>query len=112
MITATFKNGNTATYKGHRDVKAAWRFTTPEGLADTGFSLDTKTAEKTARGNAAQHCHVSFMDPRGPKTLGQIQWQEKQARAAGFKSHRARVTDAKARRADYLNKCNFEIIPL
>lgn len=53
MTIAKFSNGFTDTYKGHRDVKAAWMVTnksTGEVLA-SGHSLDKARAEKTARGN-------------------------------------------------------------
>ena len=52
MTQATFSNGFTDTYKGHRAVKAAWMITnkaTGEVVA-SGHSLDRAKAAKTAQG--------------------------------------------------------------
>lgn len=52
-ITATFSNGHTDTYKGKRDVKAAWAIidrATGE-THQSGHSLDRAKADKTANGN-------------------------------------------------------------
>ena len=59
-ITATFSNGFTDTYKGKRDVKAAWMITSKADgkVLMSGHSLDRIKASKTAEGNvryAANH---------------------------------------------------------
>ena len=53
-LTAKFSNGFTDTYKGRRDVKAAWMITRKSDgkVLGSGHSLDVFKAEKTARGNA------------------------------------------------------------
>lgn len=52
MITATFSNGFADTYKGSRDVKAAWAIFTLDGKAiASGHSLDAAKAAKTAEGH-------------------------------------------------------------
>jgi len=52
-IVATFSNGETDTYKGHRDVKAAWAIINPTTgtILNSGHSLDRARAEKTAANN-------------------------------------------------------------
>lgn len=52
-ITATFSNGHTDTYKGNRDVRAAWAIIRKaDGVVlKSGHSLDTAKALKTAEGN-------------------------------------------------------------
>lgn len=49
-ITATFSNGETDVYKGHRPVKAAWRIVDHETgkTIVSGHSLDRDRAERTA----------------------------------------------------------------
>lgn len=59
MIRATFSNGYTRTYKGKRDVRAAWAIIdreTGETLL-SGFSLDADKARKTADGNVRYTGH-------------------------------------------------------
>lgn len=52
-ITATFSNGQTDTYKGSRDVKAAWAIVRKSDgvVLKSGHSLDAAKAAKTAEGN-------------------------------------------------------------
>ncbi len=52
-VTAKFSNGHADTYKGHRDVKAAWMITRVEDgkVLASGHSLDRIKADKTASGN-------------------------------------------------------------
>lgn len=51
--TATFSNGHTDTYKGKRDVRAAWMITRNDTgeVVMSGHSVDRKRAEGTARNN-------------------------------------------------------------
>lgn len=53
MTTATFSNGFTDTYKGQRDVKAAWAIIVKAtgAVIKSGHSLDVAKAAKTAEGN-------------------------------------------------------------
>lgn len=52
-ITATFSNGLTDTYKGNRDVRAAWAIIRKSDgvVLKSGHSLDAGKALKTAEGN-------------------------------------------------------------
>jgi hypothetical protein len=58
-MTATFSNGFTDTYKGDRDVKAAWAIFNKEtgSVIKSGHSLDITKAAKTCEGNLQ---HVWF----------------------------------------------------
>ena len=55
-ITAKFSNGFEATYKGHRNVKAAWAVIRKSDgkVIASGHSLDRVKAGKTARGNMSE----------------------------------------------------------
>lgn len=63
-ITAVFSNGHRDTYKGHRDVKAAWMICDRKTgrVLNSGHSLDRTRAQKTAEGNVA---HAVRIDGRG-----------------------------------------------
>lgn len=52
MTTATFSNGQTDTYKGSRDVRAAWAIIRKAdgAILKSGHSLDRAKAIKTAEG--------------------------------------------------------------
>lgn len=56
-ITATFSNGYTDTYKGTREVKAAWAIIRKSdgAVLSSGHSLDRTKALKTAEGNLRYH---------------------------------------------------------
>ena len=58
-ITATFSNGKTDTYKGNRNVKAAWAIIRKAdgAIIKSGHSLDVMKAAKTAEGNLQ---HIFF----------------------------------------------------
>lgn len=64
MITATFSNGFTDTYKGQRNVKAAWAVFNKEtgAVIHSGHSLDAAKAAKTA---ASRLQEVWFKDTFG-----------------------------------------------
>lgn len=51
MKTATFSNGETANYKGKREVNAAYRLSTVDDgkTFDITFSRDSATAEKSVK---------------------------------------------------------------
>lgn len=58
-ITATFSNGQTDTYKGSREVKAAWAIIRKAdgAIIKSGHSLDAVKAANTAEGNLQ---HIFF----------------------------------------------------
>ena len=62
-ITATFSNGFTDTYKGYRNVRAAWMITDRETgeVICSGHSLDADRAHKTAEGYARK-CAIRSPD--------------------------------------------------
>lgn len=107
MITATFSNGHTDTYKGTREVKAAWaliRKDTGETLA-SGHSLDMAKARKTAEGKIgySEICKVLGRDPKGDshrptRNAMQSAHHDRWARTQGFKNwaeaHKAYQADA------------------
>jgi hypothetical protein len=68
MITATFTNGHTDTYKGLRDVKAAWALINKKSgvVVASGHSLTAKAAEST--GKSAKH--LPHFDMKWSKTWG------------------------------------------
>ncbi len=51
--TATFSTGYTDTYKGNRDVKAAWAIVFNGEVLASGHSLDAAKARKTAESNVS-----------------------------------------------------------
>jgi len=123
MTKATFSNGFTDTYKGHRDVKAAWAIilkSTGETL-NSGHSLDAQKADKTARNNlryTKTDCGIvtPFLSIPG-KTVSHIEYVLKEARAQGYTgkahglrafvmAHNAKVTDA------ILREVRIEVINL
>jgi len=61
-ITATFSNGYADTYKGNRDVKAAWAVIRKSDgkVIASGHSLDRIKAEKTARGNMSDKADYDY----------------------------------------------------
>jgi hypothetical protein len=126
MITATFSNGFTDTYKGTRPVKAAWMVTdkaTGEVLS-SGHSLDIVKARKTAEGTAAlcarrqdgeaYRVHIS----NGTPTVAYLRYLVTDARDAGIEgvtihnvkklvlAHNAAINAA--RRA----RCTIEVVAL
>ena len=125
MITATFSNGFTDTYKGTRPVKAAWMVTntaTGKVLA-SGHSLDIIKARKTAEGTATEKgfdgTHTIDTPSRHfGNTIGSLNMMFAAARKAGIEgvtihnvkklvlAHNAAINAA--RRA----RCTIEVIAL
>ena len=111
-ITATFSNGYQDTYKGTRDVKAAWMVTLPDGRTMSGHSLDRARAEKTARNNAsacagnAQTLHAGAVPPH------YLAWREKIVKKAGFRNVSEYNADIRAKRAAFVESCTIEIVDL
>ena len=126
-ITATFSNGFTDTYKGRRDVRAAWMIThrqTGEVLM-SGHSLDADRAQKTAEGNVSGYCLVDpgmwqIEVPRKLYLGVSYNHVFKRAESEGFEGRRgnwdalrrfAKAHNA-ARKAKILSMVNIEVIEL
>ncbi len=65
-ITATFSNGYTDTYKGSRDVRAAWAIIhkADGAVLKSGHSLDRAKALKTAEGKLHElHSAIGYGHP-------------------------------------------------
>jgi hypothetical protein len=64
-ITATFSNGTTDTYKGHRPVKAAWAIIRKSDgkTIVSGHSLDRAKAAKTAAGHVSEIYGYGYVLP-------------------------------------------------
>lgn len=106
--TATFSNGHTHTYKGDRDVNAAWMLVEKETgeVRKSGFSLTAELAHKSAR-NSIPKC--AFM-PRG--------WQrdkagaERIARNEGFKGYKHMLRYVERANADRAADFTIEVVVL
>lgn len=87
MITATFSNGYSDTYKGSRPVKAAWAIVRKADgkVLASGHSLDRAKAEKTAHGNAASLFAglTPVWVPRG-NTIAHLRLEQSAARQLGW----------------------------
>lgn len=129
-LTATFSNGHQDTYKGQRDVKAAWMITEAATgkVLNSGHSKDRESARKTAEGNVT-HAAVHLTDlpgfhlPRSTRDLntGWARQILKQLREAGglAPEHISLDTVFQAAKeanqrlaADKRSKVNIEIIDL
>ena len=81
--TATFSNGYTDTYKGHRPVKAAWAIFRNGSCILSGHSMDRKKAEKTAHNNL-RHRTADLKDTRysfaGGRARPLTYWEAREAR--------------------------------
>lgn len=109
MITATFSNGYTDTYKGSRDVKAAWMVTekaTGKVIA-SGHSLNKEVAEKTAKSSTVLHTL-----PAGWRKWRKDVRAEGYAKLHGYKS----VVDMEASmakaNAEFASSVKIEVIAL
>ena len=117
MTEATFSNGFTDTYKGYRDVKAAWMITnkaTGEVIA-SGHSLDRVKAAKTSQGAMSEKAY-GFGPIMPTRPYPGI---EKNLRRCGYNGPRSAASMARWAReqnADRLAKIgaahNIEIIDL
>lgn len=108
-ITATFSTGFTDTYKGKRDVKAAWAIINREtgAVINSGHSLDAAKAAKTAEGNLR---YVGFVD------LGISEHPLRYVKGTGAYLSRKQNAEAKAHNAARLDfirsKVRIEIVAL
>lgn len=96
-ITTTFSNGFTDTYKGDRDVKAAWAIIeklTGKAIA-SGHSIDAVRAEKTAQQNLRDFTFESAPELCKPVTKFQskkVQMARKKHNEQVMATRRAAVT--------------------
>lgn len=122
-ITAKFSNGHQDTYKGNRDVRAAWAIIdrkTGETL-NSGHSLDRARAEKTAAGNVRYISSEmrAFSVPQRLYMGADYSHLFRIARAHGYEGP-ARMAAYKAwakaqnekRRADQESRVRIEIVDL
>ena len=117
MITATFSNGHTDTYKGKRDVKAAWMVITADGKIHSGHSLDRAAAEGTARTYLGHGCQITALRMSGTRgrditTPAFAAYAHKIAVSRGFADRKAHNVYADAERAAYMAQGKIEIIDL
>jgi hypothetical protein len=114
--TATFSNGHTDTYKGDRNVTAAWMVVLPNGKIMSGHSNNLPTAAKTARTNAAQRFYAERTYHQHLKPLAR--WAHMQGyvrgklKEYGFKTvreHDAALTDD---RNAFVATCKIEVVAL
>jgi hypothetical protein len=108
-ITATFSNGYTDTYKGNRDVKAAWMVTLPSGEIISGHSMDRTKAEKTARGNAANRDGQELLKT-STGSIAYERYSQRVIKDEGFRSVYDYNKATKAKKAEFLAKCKIEVI--
>ena len=108
-----FSNGHQDLYKGKRPVTAGWMVVLPSGAIVSGHSIDTRTAEKTARAAAADcsKLHIAY-GARGAVPLGYLQARERHAKDEGYKDHRDLVQSVKRGRAAFVERCHIEIVSL
>jgi hypothetical protein len=110
MITATFSNGFTDTYKGHRDVKAAWMITeksTGQVIA-SGHSLDFEKASKTAASNIPT---VADM-PAGARSMMNSIHMHQYAKKRGYSSPQEMAADYKVQNAKHAVNFKIEVVAL
>ena len=69
MKTATFSTGATDTYKGKRDVKAAWGIIINGEVVCSGHSLDRARAQKTAESNTEAVLIASLTEDQKAKMV-------------------------------------------
>lgn len=115
MLTATFSNGFTDTYKGDRDVRAAWMVILPNGKVMSGHSRDVATARKTAENNIPFHggdrFHYQSLKAMAKWAHMQVQVR-KILKETGFKSVREHDAARSAARAAFVAQCKIEVVAL
>lgn len=113
-IVATFSNGFTDTYNGHRAVKAAWMLTRKDNgkVIASGHSMDAEKARKTAMGHARENArsfgevNLHVVSRITPATA------TKHARQAGFPTAKAHRDAWNAEIDRALLNCHLEVIAL
>tara|TARA_R110000823_G_C15584805_1_gene463501 strand:- start:184 stop:525 length:342 start_codon:yes stop_codon:yes gene_type:complete len=111
-ITATFSNGHTDTYKGKRDVKAAWMLVAPDGSVYSGHSLNAAASDKTASSKVSEINRVG--ETRYPQRSSAVTFHyfAKDAKKAGFDKVEDWFEANKKAAADFRAACIIEVINL
>lgn len=107
MITATFSNGYTDTYKGSRDVKAAWMVTekaTGKVIA-SGHSLSKEIANKTAKSHIPA---IKYMSPNWRKDFR----VDMLAVRLGYNDAKHMYSDYMAQNAKHAEKFDIEVVSI
>ena len=109
-VTATFSNGHTDTYKGHRDVKAAWAVIerATGKVIDSGHSLTVRAAEKTARTSVPR----ATMLPTGWRDHKNTIAGHRLAKREGYRSPREMEQDYKRQNAEKAKLYAVEVVAL
>jgi len=109
-ITATFSNGHTDTYKGSRDVKAAWMLIEIETgkVIKSGHSMTAASAEKTAK----SWIPVAASLPTGWKDFRKSLTGANYAIGEGYKSIREMEKDYKKMNAEKAKQYKVEVVAL
>lgn len=109
MITATFSNGYTDTYKGTRAVKAAWMVVEKltGRVVATGHSIDFGAAEKTAKSAIVQHTL-----PTGWRNWRKDVRATRYAKSLGYESVEHMESEYQRVNAEYSATVQVEVIAL
>lgn len=118
MKTATFSNGHQDTYKGKREIKAAWAIIRKSDgkTLMSGHSLDAAKALKTAEGNfryvaGAAGATMGRVDRPDRSAVRNIYWN-KYAVKAGFRNWKEYYDAAQAELAKARNNVKIEVVAL
>lgn len=114
MITAVFSNGTADTYKGKRDVKAAWAIiekATGE-IVMSGHSLTAQIASKTATGNIRTYFARGEAVEKPSRYAHQIRYYDGLARERGFANWSAWYAADQIRRTDQAKGYTIEVVEL
>ena len=113
-ITAIFSNGHTDTYKGNRDVRAAWAIIRKAdgAVVLSGHSLDTDKALKTATGNIRTYLARGEAVEKPTRYAHQIRWYDGLAREHGHKDWKAWYAADQIVRAEQAKAYTVEVITL
>ncbi len=110
MKTAKFSNGHTDTYKGSRDVKAAWMVTELDTgrVVASGHSLDLEKARKTG-GSSIPAVRTL---PAGWRTHKNTVQAVRLIKSLGYSSAAEMESDYKAKNADHAKGFKVEVVAL
>lgn len=109
-VTATFSNGHTDTYKGNREVTAAWMVVevATGRVIDSGHSLTVQAAEKTAKASVPR----AVMLPTGWRDHKNTPAGHRCAKSAGYRSPREMEQDYKRQNAEKAKQYRTEVVAL
>lgn len=110
MKTAIFSNGFKDTYKGARDVRAAWMVTEIETgrIVASGHSLSRTNADKTARGSIP----LAQQLPSGWSYLKNTIPMYRYAKDKGYSSPAEMAADYKKQNAERAKGYRVEVVDL